>query len=134
MRLLRLSSVVVLCVVLAGACSGKELPEQASDLLQKAARSTDQWVEQDWEGLRSDFDENMRTKLTADLLAQGWDSIQAMAGVYESRDEPRIVGDREGFTVVDTPMFFAMGEFKSRVSFRPNGQIAGFFILRPDVT
>jgi hypothetical protein len=55
-----------------------------------------------------------------------------MVGPYEGMGAPfaRAQGD---YSVVDVPLHFEAGEMKGRVSYDQQGQVAGLFILNPDV-
>jgi Protein of unknown function (DUF3887) len=84
-----------------------------------------------WESARADFDERMRTAVSADRLADGWAQMIAMVGAFERPGEPtlRQLGTR---TVVDVPLRFEAGDVTGRVTFAADGSVGGLFI-RPVV-
>lgn len=56
----------------------------------------------------------------------------AAKGEYQSRGEPSQVLKSGEIVTFDTPMTFEQGEMKSRVTFHPDGRVAGLFILAPE--
>lgn len=124
----------MLCVVVLAGCSEEEGGAEAeSPFLGRAAEITDLHAAAKWAEIREDFDDNMRQKLTEQMLADAWRQLVTQLGPYQSRGEPRVAGVQGGVTAIDTPMFFEKGEMKSRVSFRRDGKIAGLFILNKHV-
>jgi hypothetical protein len=86
----------------------------------------------DWEGARADFDPTMAAALPATKLADTWAMVVGTVGAYARPGEPfaRRQGD---LTVVDVPLAFEAGEMTGRVALRPDGQVAGLFVLDPGV-
>jgi hypothetical protein len=86
----------------------------------------------DWEGARADFDPTMTAVLPAAKLADTWAMVVGAVGAYERTGEPfaRRQGD---LTVVDVPLAFEAGDMTGRVALRADGQVAGLFILNPEV-
>lgn len=128
---------LVVVALLIAACSSSEASDEAvpvEDLASRAGEVTDQLAENNWGAVRADFDANMSEKLTEDLLATAWAQVTGSKGTYESRGEPEQIPKPGDFVVFDTPMTFADGQMKSRVTFNEDGQIAGLFILEPDTT
>jgi uncharacterized protein DUF3887 len=84
-----------------------------------------------YEEARHDFDDTMLSALSVDKLAETTAQVAAMVGAYEGMGSPfaRAHGD---FTVVDVPLLFEAGEMIGRVSYRPDGAVAGLFVLRPE--
>ena len=84
-------------------------------------------AENRWEDVLAEFDENMRDKLTADHLAEGWAQTIAVIGGLER------IGDPFAFTagqyaIVNIPLYFEAGEANGRVTFDLGGRVAGLFI------
>lgn len=104
------------------------------ELRPKAAQITDQLAAHEWAKVRAQFDDNMRQKLAEDGLANAWGQVVKSKGEFVSRGEPTQLGSPAGkdFLVFDTPLEFEGGPMKSRITFHPDGQIAGLFILVPD--
>lgn len=126
-----LIAVVALAALMSGCMDESE--GGGGEFLLKAAEITDLHAQAKWAEIRRDFDEEMREGLTEEMLADGWTQLTSELGAYESRGQPRVVREANGLTVIDTPMFFEGGEYKSRVTFREDGQIAGLFILKKNV-
>lgn len=100
----------------------------------KAAEVTDRLAAEEWAAVRADFDENMKSKLAEDGLANAWKQVVAAKGDYVSRGKPTQLGSPAGqdLYVFDTPVEFERGPMKTRLAFHPDGTIAGLFILVPD--
>lgn len=116
-----------------GACASLEddVPDVEA-LRPKAAEITDLLAKNDWKAVRAEFDEPMRKGLAEDGLANVWEKVVATNGAFVSRGAPTQVPKPGNYAVFDTPMTFERGEVKSRVALRPNGEIAGLFLLEPD--
>ncbi len=84
----------------------------------------------DWELARADFDPTMVAALSATKLADTWATVVGAVGAYERPGEP--FARRQGeLTVVDVPLAFEAGDMTGRVALRPDGQVAGLFVLTP---
>lgn len=130
----RVISALVAASLLVGCGYGTDDGQETSaeELADRAAGVTDQLGANDWAAIRKDFDETMTEALSEEGLRQAWEQVVAAQGEYKSRDEP-VEGSGPGdITAFDTPMTFERGDMKSRVSFHPDGRIAGLFILVPE--
>lgn len=80
-----------------------------------------------WERARRHFGATMRSQLDADRLAAGWAQTIGMIGSFERMGEPLAypAGDN---TIIDIPLYFEAGERTGRVTFSPDGEVAGLFI------
>lgn len=128
---------MLLCFgLLAAACDasggGGDGAADVEALRPKAAHVTELLVENDWKAVRADFDSTMEKGLSEDGLANAWAAVVAEKGAYVSHGEPTQIPKVGDTVVFDTPMTFERGEMKSRVTLRPNGEIAGLFILVPE--
>ena len=92
----------------------------------------DALVRGDTGDVTAEFDSTMRESLSADQLAVSWAGYQSMLGAYQSHGDPTQVA-RGDLTVVSVPltMVNAPGEF--RVTFRPDGTVAGLWLLKAGV-
>ena len=97
----------------------------------KAVEALTKYTSQDW-SLRAEFDSNMSERLSEELLASGWSQVSAQLGGFKSFGDPE-ARSMQGLTVVDVPMSFERGEMKGRIALNADGEIAGLFILNPDV-
>jgi hypothetical protein len=107
-----------------GAPMSHEVPPEAAGL---AVAIFSGYSEGRFEQIRSDFDEHLRQRLTADRLAAGWASMIAMFGQLESIGEPfarRTADD----TLVDVPLHFEAGDARGMVRLDANGKVAGLAI------
>lgn len=143
MRLRCVVGLLALAAMMAG-CGGESSPSESASpstsalasgqdaLLARAAEITDLQAQGNWAEIRKHFDENMSQKLSEEMLASGWGQLTATVGAYKSRGEPRVVNENGGLVTIDTPMSFERGEYKSRVVFRSDGMVSGFFVLKPE--
>ena len=125
--------VLLAALLLAATACGSGGGPGAEALEQKAATLTDLVAQNDWTAVREDFDATMQAQLDEEGLEAAWRQVTGLRGSYESRGEPARVHKPGDFLVFDTPMTFERGAMKSRVTFHPDGQVAGLFILFPDV-
>jgi hypothetical protein len=104
------------------------------DLRPRASAVTDQLIAHDWGAVRAQFDDNMRSKLSEEALADAWNGVVKQKGDYRSRGDATQKASPAGqdILVFDTPLEFAKGAMKSRVAFHTDGTIAGLFILTPE--
>ncbi|MFC9789575.1 DUF3887 domain-containing protein [Rhodococcus sp. NPDC127528] len=79
----------------------------------------------------TDFDENMTVKLTPETLGDNWTQVTGQVGEYAGAGEPTSRRQAD-LTVVDILLEFEAGELVGRVSFRPDGKVAGLFFLNPE--
>jgi hypothetical protein len=80
-----------------------------------------------WERARQDFGEVMRSRLSADRLADGWVRTIGMIGSFERMGEA-LAYPVEGGTIVDIPLYFEAGERTGRVSLDDDAKVVGLFI------
>jgi Protein of unknown function (DUF3887) len=80
-----------------------------------------------WEDVLAEFDENMREKLTADLLAAGWAQTVGIIGRLERIGDPFAFAAGQ-YAIVNIPLHFEAGEANGRVTFDLGGRVAGLFI------
>lgn len=104
----------------------RDVPPGAAD---RAAALISCLVEGRWEEVTGEFDENMRRRVDARRLADGWAHTVGMIGSFERMGEPfaHQAGDD---TVVDIPLHFEAGEAVGLVRFNRDGEVAGL-LLRP---
>lgn len=92
-----------------------------------SARMLDHLDKADFSGATQDFDDRMKTALSADKLAQVWQSLPTHFGVKGARDAAT-VKDSEGYEVVITPLHYGSGLIDAQVACSVDGRIAGFYI------
>lgn len=86
----------------------------------------------EWVEMRSGFDERMAEACPAELLDSVRSKLDAELGQLVRMRRPG-VGVYGGHTVVDVPLVFDRGIRTGRVAFDPEGRVAGFFVLLPQV-
>ena len=101
------------------------------DADERALSILDRYTKKDW-SICDEFNDTMTERLSSDLLAASFDQITTAAGAFETFGSP-VARQMQGHTVVDVPMTFAAGAMKGRVAFDNSGQVAGLFILNPEV-
>jgi hypothetical protein len=80
-----------------------------------------------WERACQDFDEVMRSRVSAERLADGWVRTIGMIGSFERMGEA-LAYPVEGGTIVDIPLYFEAGERTGRVSLDDDAKVVGLFI------
>ncbi|MEU4729062.1 DUF3887 domain-containing protein [Streptomyces sp. NPDC023588] len=78
------------------------------------------------------FDPRLAKLLPPDALAEAWETYQDEFGRYGSHGDPQDVAFGE-FTVVNVPLRMERGPGEFRVTFHPDGSIAGLLFLKPGV-
>lgn len=90
-------------------------------------------VEGNWDEVRRGFDAKVAQALPdAASVAATWAAIAGRCGRYEQRMGEPLAHQLGDYTVVDIPLRFEVGEQVGRVSFSPDGKIAGLFVLPPE--
>ena len=82
--------------------------------------------------VRARFDPTMTAQLSEDQLADAWRTFQELLGDFQSAAPPTSVM-RGDLTVEQVPVRLANGPGEIRVTFHPDGTVAGLFFLRPGV-
>ena len=85
-----------------------------------------------WADVRARFDPTMTAQLSEVQLADAWRTFQELLGDYQSAAPPTSVM-RGDLTVEQVPVSLANGAGEIRITFHPDGTIAGLFFLRPGV-
>jgi hypothetical protein len=101
--------------------SAMDYDQLALDELDKVVNGSDE--------VTSGFDDTMRQRLTADRVAASWTAYQQQFGNYQSHGDPADV-PRGPLTVVDVPLTMQRAPGLFRVTFDPDGHIAGLFLLK----
>jgi Protein of unknown function (DUF3887) len=84
-----------------------------------------------WEHVSKSFNATMIQGLPDTMLADNWASLIAQFGQFESAQTPTV--RQQGLhTVVDIPVAFEAGDIVMRVSYQPDGLIAGLYFRNPD--
>jgi hypothetical protein len=81
-----------------------------------------------WDRVSKTFNANMTQGLPDTMLADNWASLIAQFGQVESVQEPT-VRQHGVHTVVVVPVAFEAGDIVMRVSYQPDGLIAGLYFL-----
>ena len=102
----------------------------------KASTLTDQLIAGDYEAVTKEFNADMASGLPPENLKTAWQQVEAQYGKYQSRGTTAksLAATPQGVAVFDTPMTFAKKAMKSRISFDPDGHVAGLFILEASAT
>jgi len=100
--------------------TGADCPTLSSRLLDHLDKG-------DFAGATADFDDRMRTGLSAAALAKVWQSLPQKFDARGMR-EPARTSLANGFAVVVTPMHYGNTLIDARVACSADGRIAGFYI------
>ena len=101
--------------------SAVDYDQLALDELDKIVNGSDE--------VTSGFDDTMQQRLSADQVAASWAAYQKQFGNYQSHGDPTDV-PRGALTVVDVPLTMERSPGLFRVTFDPDGHIAGLFLLK----
>lgn len=85
-----------------------------------------------YEQIQPELDDRVTERLGPEGLANTANSVAGMVGRYEGMGEPIAKGHPPNFTVVDVPLRFEAGDMTGRVTYNPDGKVAGLFVLRPE--
>ncbi|WP_344615331.1 DUF3887 domain-containing protein [Dactylosporangium salmoneum] len=92
-------------------------------------------AEGNWEEVRRGFDAKVAEALPdAASVAATWAALAGRYGRYEQRMGEPLSYQLGDYTVVDIPLRFEVGEQVGRVSFSPDGKVAGLFVLPPEAS
>ena len=92
-----------------------------------------QYLAEDWTAIRQRFNHEMAEGLSEQQLREGWAWLRSAYGRAKISGAPTssVMGEN---TIVDVPLRFRRGLLRTthrvRVSFSPNGEVAGLFVLR----
>jgi hypothetical protein len=78
------------------------------------------------------FDATVAAQLPRAALANAWVTYQQSLGTFQSAGQPTSVM-RGDLTVEQVPVQLSQGPGEVRITFHPDGTIAGIFFLRPGV-
>jgi hypothetical protein len=84
----------------------------------------------DFTDVEAQFDPTMSAALPQDALAQAWTTYQQMLGTFQSAGQPTSVM-LGALTVEQVPVQLAQGPGEVRVTFHPDGTVAGLYFLQP---
>lgn len=92
-----------------------------------SSRLLDHLDKGDFAGATADFDDRMKTGLSADALAGVWQSLPQKFGARGAR-EPARSSVTNGYAVVVTPLHYGDKLIDAQVACSADGRIAGFYI------
>jgi len=92
-----------------------------------SSRLLDHLDKGDFTGATADFDDRMRSGLSADALANVWQSLPQKFGARGAR-EPARSSVTNGSAVVVTPLHYGDKLIDAQVACSADGRIAGFYI------
>ena len=75
------------------------------------------------------FDPTMKSQLSVTVMQNNWRTYQELVGTYKSHGVPNEIAQGE-IRVERVPITTATGSGEVRVSYHPDGTIAGLFFLR----
>jgi hypothetical protein len=100
-------------------------------LARRAGEIVEQLRDREWDRLRVDWDDTMRTQLTVEKLTEVWQQLSRDAGPLQTIGQPTVVLNGP-YRVAEIPLSFEHGEMKARVTFNRHDAVAGLFILLLD--
>lgn len=82
-----------------------------------------------WDAVAAQFDDTMKKAVSPIQLDQVWTSAEVTHGPYQGHSSPEVVY-RGDLAVVDIAATFGGAKDDCRITFDPDGKIAGFYLLR----
>lgn len=81
----------------------------------------------DYTGATTDFNDTMKTRISADKLSEVWQAVPAQFGARGEREAAQVVqnGDK---SIVVTPLHYGTTVIDAQVTCSADGKIAGFYI------
>jgi hypothetical protein len=128
---------VMLGLIVASFCPAKILAFSLADRVSDVATMKSDAVEivnklrsGDYEGVRSNFDESLKSSLSASQIRQGWETVISHIGAYNRHGDPYYtrVDDSHHSVVVRCEM--ERGAVAVQVYFNDGGKVVGLW-LRP---
>lgn len=104
-----------------GTSSGGSFDSQASQIVTEIAAGQ-------FAAVRAQFDSTMTDKVSETDMSSAWSSYQQALGNFQSAGQPTSVV-RGDLTVEQVPIQLAQGSGEVRVTFHPDGTIAGLYFL-----
>ena len=83
--------------------------------------------------IREDFDDNMQSKCSTQMLRRGWRTMRLTKAKYLGVSGEPEERELDGYRVVDLPLRYRRSAAKLRVVYGEDGRIAGLFLLNPEV-
>lgn len=87
-----------------------------------------------YERVTPHLSDDVAAQLGPDGLATTAAQVAGLVGAYEGMGDPYAKAHVPDLTVVDVPLRFEAGDMTGRVVYRPDGKVAGLFMLRPEFT
>lgn len=98
-----------------------------SDCPASSTRMLDHLDKGDYAGATADFNDRMKTGLSADRLAKIWPAVSQQFGTRGAREQAQI-SQVDGHALVITPMHYGQYLIDARVACDGDGKIGGFHI------
>src|SRR4051812_30585643 len=111
------------------ACSSSGDSVATTPTAQSAAKVVDDVAAGNFVAVTSHFDKNVATHYSGEQLAKDWQDYQQRLGNYVSHGGPK-EATRGGVTIEQVPMKMSSGKGEVRVSYNPDGTIAGLYFLK----
>lgn len=121
---------IILALSLAFALAQNANASQSSDCEQTkkmANEVIDRLIAKDFEGVRKNFNENMKQNLSVEQLKAVWTGVIAEKGEYKSR-EKSLYQEYPDNTAIFTQIEMAKGKLVVEVRFGTDGKIGGLWI------
>lgn len=109
----------------------REKPPKRVDVKVAALEVIDKLVATDYEGVRADFNNQMKASASVETLGQIWTSIVQSLGSYQGHDEPR-TKQVQSLTVVMVKCRMERGAVDLHVAYDEGGKIGGIWAYPPE--
>lgn len=102
--------------------------EGEDQLIEISDKILNNLIENDFEAVRSDFNDQMIAALDAEKLEMVWSGLTQQIGSYQSKGN--ITTDKaQGYRVIYTILKFEQSPFKLKVVFDESDKVAGLFLV-----
>jgi hypothetical protein len=105
----------------------QDVPPEAEDRVRSLLGDL---IEGRWEQARGEFDEGLRGRADADLIARAWTDNTPPDGGFKGMGVPS-ARQSGGYSVVSVPLAFRVGDVTVRVVLDPDGKASGLGMEYP---
>ncbi|WP_195267458.1 DUF3887 domain-containing protein [Eubacterium sp. 1001713B170207_170306_E7] len=133
-KMMAIGLVTLMLLTVLSACSGGSASNQELDpafnedtLKQEAERVIEEWNNQDFDAIAADAADNVKDKLTADVLKEAWEQTMPKLGEFSRVKQTEIAPNNKNALVVAIAEYTG-GTAQFTIGFDQNMKIDNFFI------
>lgn len=128
-KLLALLAVCAVSIGFLAGCKSSKLPDSMDEqtVLDASHEIVEQLQAQDYKGIAANMNETMQKALTADQLAEVWDTYAEKLGDFTGYGKESVTGS-DGYAVASVIAEFENGKVQFTISFDTDMKLAGFYV------